>query len=72
MGTPGKRPSRQHPVDGVFARPPAGENEGGLMIDDPSHWHLADRPVVIELAGKGSVIGKHDSGADADLSGYRS
>jgi len=42
------------------------------MIDDPSHWHLADRPVVIELAGKGSVIGKHDSGADADLSGYRS
>ena len=54
----------------VFGRPPGGENEGGLMIGDPNRWHPADGPVVIELAGKGSVIGKHDGRAYAELSGY--
>lgn len=54
----------------IFSRPPRGENEGGLMFGDPSHWHLTDGPAVIELAGTGSVMGKHEGRAYAELSGY--
>jgi hypothetical protein len=54
----------------IFSRPPGGENNGGLMFGDPKNWKIVDGPAVIELAGQGSVTGKHDARGYADLSGY--
>jgi len=54
----------------IFAKPPGGENNGGLMFGNPTSWKIADGPVVIELAGQGSVKGKHEGQGYADLSGY--
>jgi opacity protein-like surface antigen len=54
----------------LFSRPPGGENNGGLMFGDPANWKIADGPTVIELVGKGSVIGKHDARGYAELAGY--
>jgi hypothetical protein len=54
----------------VFSRPPGGENEGGLMFGNPVDWKIVDGPAVIELAGTGSVTGKHDARGYAELSGY--
>jgi len=54
----------------VFAKPPGGENNGGLMFGNPGNWKIADGPAVIELVGQGSVTGKHNGRGYADLSGY--
>lgn len=54
----------------IFSRPPGGENNGGLIFGNPVGWKIVDGPAVIELAGKGSVTGKHDGRGYADLSGY--
>jgi len=54
----------------VFAKPPGGENNGGLMFGNPRSWKIVDGPAVIELVGQGSVTGKHKGRGYADLSGY--
>ena len=54
----------------VFARPPGGENNGGLMVGGRGDWKIVDGPTVIELAGRGSVKGKHDALGYAELAGY--
>lgn len=54
----------------IFAKPPGGENNGGLMFGRPGDWSVADGPTVIELVGKGSLKGKHEAYGYADLDGY--
>jgi len=54
----------------IFSKPPSGENDGGMMFGNPASWKVVDGPAVIELAGQGSVKGKHDGRGYADLSGY--
>lgn len=54
----------------AFARPPGGENNGGLMFGNPGNWKIVDGPTVIELVGRGSLKGKHNAFGYADLAGY--
>jgi hypothetical protein len=54
----------------IFSKPPGGENNGGLMIGQLGSLKIADGPTVIELAGQGSVKGKHHALGYADLGGY--